>query len=78
MIMIIVVVVVVLVGQNFLPCTCMSEQELCDWRWCPFIYTCIYVCVYEPPKNLNGTFAVDLPFQTIAVDFLYTSSTTAH
>ena len=60
--------------HNSLPCTRMREQELCDWGWCPFIYIYIYlyVYVYDPPpqkKSLNGTLAVDLPFQTLAVDF---------
>ena len=44
-----------------------------------YIYTDIYV--YDPPKSLNGTLAVDLPFQTLAVDFsmnLKTSSTIVH
>ena len=32
-----------------------------------YIYIC--VCVYNmTPKSLNGTLAVDLPFQTLAVD----------
>ena len=29
------------------------------------VYTCIYV--YDSPKNLNGTLAVDLPFLLHAV-----------
>ena len=36
--------------------------------------------IYDPNKSLNGTLAVDSPFQTLTVDFslhLYTSSTTA-
>ena len=36
--------------------------------------------VYDPPKSLNVTLALDLPFQTLAVDFLpnlKTSSITA-
>ena len=37
------------------------EWCICDWGWCPF------VC--DPKKSLNGTLAVDVPFQTIAVDF---------
>ena len=32
-----------------------------------YIYVC--VCVYDPPKSLNGTLVVDLSFQTLAVDF---------
>ena len=31
----------------------------------------IYVCVYDPQKSLNGTLAVDSPFQTLAVYFLF-------
>ena len=31
------------------------------------LYMC--VCVYEPPKSLDFTLAVDSPFQTLAVDF---------
>ena len=31
------------------------------------LYVYIYVC--DPNKSLNGTLAVDLPFQTLAVDF---------
>ena len=47
-----------------------------------YIYICIYIYVYiyVPPKSLNGTLVVDLPFQTLAVDFLFnlwTRSTTA-
>ena len=33
------------------------------------VHLYIYMCVYDPPKSLNGTLAVDLPFQTLAVDF---------
>ena len=47
---------------------------------------CMYICndVYmyvTPQKSLNGTIAVNLSFQTLAVDLssnLLTSSTTAH
>ena len=28
-----------------------------------YMYIC--VCVYDPPKSLNGSLAVDLPFQTL-------------
>ena len=27
------------------------------------------VCVYDPPKSLNDSLAVGLPYQTLAVDF---------
>ena len=48
----------------------MREQELCDPGWCPFIYILYYMYyVYDPQKSLNGTLVVDLPFQTLAVDF---------
>ena len=30
----------------------------------------VHDCVYDPPKSLNGTLAVDLPFQTLAIDYL--------
>ena len=43
----------------------LREQGLCDWGWCPFIYVCVCVC----DKKLNGTLAVNSPFQTLAVDF---------
>ena len=35
------------------------------------LYVCMYICIYvcDPPKRLNGTLAVDLPFQTLEVDF---------
>ena len=29
------------------------------------LYVCIYIYVCDPPKSLNGTLAVDSPFQTI-------------
>ena len=49
------------------------ERGICDRGWSPFIYICIYmcvcVCVYMTPKSLNGTLAVNSPFQTLAVDF---------
>ena len=45
-------------------CTCMHEQGLCDWGWCPFIYTYVYL-----PKSLNDTLAVDSPFETLAGHF---------
>ena len=51
--------------QLSLPCMRMCEQEICDRGWCPYIY----IYVYDPPKSLNGTIVVDLPFQTLAVDF---------
>ena len=31
------------------------------------VYVCMCIC--DPPKSLNGTLAVDSPFQTLAVDF---------
>ena len=35
-----------------------------------FIYILYnYMYTYDPQKSLNGTLAVDLPFQTLAVDF---------
>ena len=34
----------------------LREQGLCDWCWRPFMYM-------TPPKSLNGTLAVDSPFQ---------------
>ena len=34
------------------------------------LYIYMYVCVDDPPKRLNGTLAVDLSFQTLAVDVL--------
>ena len=30
------------------------------------IYVCIIIC--DPQKSLNGTLAIDLPFQTLTVD----------
>ena len=40
---------------------------------CLFIcmYVCMYVCIYvcDQKKSLNGTLAVDSPFQTLVVDF---------
>ena len=36
------------------------------------IYVCMYVCMYnvcDPKKCLNGSLAVDSPFQTLAIDF---------
>ena len=33
------------------------------------LYVCMYVCIYIYPKILNGTLAVDSPFQTLEVDF---------
>ena len=32
------------------------------------LYTYLYTC-NDPPKSLNGTLAVNLPFQTHTVDF---------
>ena len=29
----------------------------------------VHLYVYDPPKSLKGTLAVDLPFQTLTVDF---------
>ena len=47
---------------TLLPCMCMRKQELCDRDWCPFIciiyYICVCVCVYDPPKSLNGTLVI--------------------
>ena len=46
--------------------------------WGPVSFIRLYIC--DPPKSLNGTLAVDLPIQTLMVDFslnLWTSSTTA-
>ena len=34
------------------------------------LYIYVYMYVYDPIESLNGTLAVDLPFQTLAVDFL--------
>ena len=31
------------------------------------LYVCIYVC--DPPKSFLGTLVLNLPFQTLAVDF---------
>ena len=45
---------------------CMREQGFM-WLWLCHIWN-IYVC--DPPKRLNGTLAVDSPFQTLTVDFL--------
>ena len=45
----------------------MREQELFDRGWYPFIYMC--VCIYDQKKSLNGTLVVELPYQTLAVDF---------
>ena len=58
-------------GSCYPACTCTSRVMLS-------MLASIYVC--EPPKNLNGTLAVDPSFQTLAVDIssnLQTSSTTA-
>ena len=33
------------------------------------LYACLYVPMYVTKKSLNGTLAVDSPFQTLAVDF---------
>ena len=33
-----------------------------------YLFVLMYVYVW-PPKSLNGTLAVDSPFQTLAVDF---------
>ena len=38
-----------------------ARAALCDQGWCVFIYM--------TPKSLNDTLAVDLPFQTLAVNF---------
>ena len=46
-----------------LPSTCMRERGLCD------LYVCMYIIIYVTPKSLNGTLAVDSPFQTLTVDF---------
>ena len=34
------------------------------------VHLYIYIYVTPPKKSLNGTLAVDSPFQTIEVDFL--------
>ena len=34
---------------------------------CRYVYIYMYICVIQ--KSLNGTLAVDSPFQTLAVDF---------
>ena len=33
------------------------------------IYIYMYICTYVTKKSLNGTLAVDPPFQTLTVDF---------
>ena len=45
-----------------------------------YVYVCMYIIMYVTPKSLNGTLAVDSPFQTLTVDFSsnLTSSTTAY
>ena len=50
---------------------------ICQWSIYIYIYICMYVCIYvyyvymnmTPTKSLNGTLAVDSPFQKVAVDF---------
>ena len=42
------------------------ERGICDGL--VSIYICVCLCVYDPNKSLNGTLAVDSPFQTLAVD----------
>ena len=34
-----------------------------------YVYICMYIIMYVTQKSLNGTLAVDSPFQTLAVDF---------
>ena len=48
----------------------MSEYYTLTLSKCPYSESngsC--VCIYDPQKSLNGILAVDLPFQTLAVDF---------
>ena len=53
----------------FYPTRACTSRGLFDRGWCPFIYTYVYRYVCDSNKGLNSTLAVDLPFQTLAVDF---------
>ena len=33
------------------------------------VCVCVYIYIHDAPKSLNGTLAVNLPFQTLMVEF---------
>ena len=59
-------------GESVFTQHAQREWVICDQGWCPFIIMYIYMYLYmyicmRPPKSLNCTLVVDLPFQTLTV-----------